>query len=163
VRKHGIKVDMKHGFPKILRKGGELYATMSVDLEPSYGLTSCSQFIWYMFICCMSYSVLKEGMGNMWKEADVGYVPLKYQAFSELHSITTQHTILFIVTAMRTTTPTLTLSRFRGVTIRRGMDWMIGFINILYTPLRTTGNYSATANLHTLQFTVTPTSVLKLL
>jgi hypothetical protein len=40
---------------------------------------------------------------------------------------------------------------------------MIGFIDTLYTQLGTTGNYSATANLHTLQFTATPTSVLSLL
>jgi hypothetical protein len=38
------------------------------------------------------------------------------------------------------------------VTIRRGMDWMIGFIDTFYT-----GNYSAAADLHTLQFTVTHT------
>jgi hypothetical protein len=38
--------------------------------------------------------------------------------------------------------------------IRRVLDWMIRFINISYTPLRTTGNYSATADLHTLKFTV---------
>jgi hypothetical protein len=42
----------------------------------------------------------------------------------------------------------------RGVTIRRGLDWMIGFIDTLYTPLRTTINYSAIADLHILQFTV---------
>jgi hypothetical protein len=35
------------------------------------------------------------------------------------------------------------------------MDWMIGFIDTLYTVLGTTGNYSAIADLHTLQFTVT--------
>jgi hypothetical protein len=38
---------------------------------------------------------------------------------------------------------------------RRGLDWMIGFIDTLYIPLGTTGNYSAIADLHTLQFTVT--------
>jgi hypothetical protein len=32
---------------------------------------------------------------------------------------------------------------------------MIGFIDTLYTPLGTTGNYSAIADLHALQFTVT--------
>jgi hypothetical protein len=32
-----------------------------------------------------------------------------------------------------------------------------GFIDHLYTPFRTTGNYSAIADLHTLQFTVTHT------
>jgi hypothetical protein len=35
-----------------------------------------------------------------------------------------------------------------------GLD--IGFIDALYTPLGTTGNYSTTANLHTLQFTTAP-------
>jgi hypothetical protein len=38
---------------------------------------------------------------------------------------------------------------------RRPLDWMIGFIDTLYIPLGTTGNYSAIAVLHTLQFTVT--------
>jgi hypothetical protein len=46
---------------------------------------------------------------------------------------------------------------FSVVTIRRGLDWMIGFIETLYTPLGTTGNYSVIADLHTLQFTVTQT------
>jgi hypothetical protein len=32
---------------------------------------------------------------------------------------------------------------------------MIGFIEILFTQLGTTGNYRAIADLHTLQFTVT--------
>jgi hypothetical protein len=31
---------------------------------------------------------------------------------------------------------------------------MIGFTDILYTQMGTTGNYSATADLHTSQFTV---------
>jgi hypothetical protein len=40
---------------------------------------------------------------------------------------------------------------------------MIGFIDQSYTQLVTTRNYGATANLRTLQFTVTNTSVLSLL
>jgi hypothetical protein len=41
--------------------------------------------------------------------------------------------------------------------IRRGLDWMIGFIapyTCTFTQLRNTGNYSAIAILHALQFTV---------
>jgi hypothetical protein len=49
------------------------------------------------------------------------------------------------------------LSRLRGVTLRRGLDWMIGFIDTLYTPLGSTGNYSAIADLHTSRYTVTHT------
>jgi hypothetical protein len=49
------------------------------------------------------------------------------------------------------------LPRARVVTIRRGLDWMIGFIEHLYTPLRTARNYSAIADLHTLQIAVTHT------
>jgi hypothetical protein len=52
------------------------------------------------------------------------------------------------------------LSRFRVRYSSRDMDWMIRFIDTLYTPLGTTGNYSAIADLHTLQFTVTHTLVL---
>jgi hypothetical protein len=44
-----------------------------------------------------------------------------------------------------------------GVTYRRGMDWMIGFIDTLYIHLGTTDNYSAIAVLHTLQFTISHT------
>jgi hypothetical protein len=43
------------------------------------------------------------------------------------------------------------LSRFRGVTDGNGLD--VGFIDLLYTPLGTIRNYSATANLHALQIT----------
>jgi hypothetical protein len=39
----------------------------------------------------------------------------------------------------------------------------IGFIALIYTQVVTTSNYSATADLHNLQFTVTHTSVLSLL
>jgi hypothetical protein len=43
------------------------------------------------------------------------------------------------------------------------MDWMIVFIDTLYTLIGITGNYSATADLPTLQFTAVNTSVLSLL
>jgi uncharacterized membrane protein len=41
------------------------------------------------------------------------------------------------------------------LTYRSVLDWMIGFIDTLYTALEITDNYSAIAYLHTLQFTVT--------
>jgi hypothetical protein len=43
------------------------------------------------------------------------------------------------------------------VTIDGVLDWMIGFIDTIYTVLGTTGNYSAIANIHTLWFTITHT------
>jgi hypothetical protein len=42
-----------------------------------------------------------------------------------------------------------------GVALRRDLDWMIGFIDTLYTVLGTIGNRSAIVDLHKLQFTVT--------
>jgi hypothetical protein len=41
------------------------------------------------------------------------------------------------------------------VSYRRVLDWMIEFIDTSFTQLGTTGIYSAIADLHTLQFTVT--------
>jgi hypothetical protein len=46
---------------------------------------------------------------------------------------------------------------------RRGFGSYIGFIDHFNTKLVTTVNYSAIADLHTLQITVTRTSVLSLL
>jgi hypothetical protein len=43
------------------------------------------------------------------------------------------------------------------MTYRRVLNWMIEFIDILYTPFGTTGNYSAFIDLHALHFTVTQT------
>jgi hypothetical protein len=54
------------------------------------------------------------------------------------------------------------MSRFRGVTIRRVMDWMTVFIDTIYAPLAATGDCIAIADLLTLQFTAANTSVLSL-
>jgi hypothetical protein len=48
------------------------------------------------------------------------------------------------------------------VTYRWVLDWMIGFIETLYTPLGSTGNYSA-ITIPTLYRSLTHTSVLRLL
>jgi hypothetical protein len=45
---------------------------------------------------------------------------------------------------------------FRCVTIGRRLDWILDLMTTLYTPLGTTGNYSAIAKLHNSQFTTTP-------
>jgi hypothetical protein len=45
------------------------------------------------------------------------------------------------------------LSRISRCDYRRVIDWKIGFIDHLYAPLGTTGNYSAIADLDTLEIT----------
>jgi hypothetical protein len=45
----------------------------------------------------------------------------------------------------------------------RDIDWLIRFIDTLYTQVGTTGNYSAISDLRTLKFTAANTSVLRLL
>jgi hypothetical protein len=52
------------------------------------------------------------------------------------------------------------LSRLLGWLIRWILDWTIGFIDTLYIPLRTTGNYSAIAILHALGFSVLTSRIL---
>jgi hypothetical protein len=49
------------------------------------------------------------------------------------------------------------LSRFICVCLQTGYGLVNGFIDHLHSPLVTTSNYSATANLHTLQFTAVNT------
>jgi hypothetical protein len=47
------------------------------------------------------------------------------------------------------------LSRIRGVIVRLGTDWMIEFIDTLYTLLGTTGSYNATAHFTVHRYTHT--------
>jgi hypothetical protein len=49
----------------------------------------------------------------------------------------------------------LSLNVLSHVTYRQFSDYMLGFIDTLFTQLGITLNYSAVADLHTLQFTVT--------
>jgi hypothetical protein len=51
----------------------------------------------------------------------------------------------------------LIMSRVTVVCLLTGYGLDIGFIDHLYTPLETTSNYSANANLHTLQITAVNT------
>jgi hypothetical protein len=51
---------------------------------------------------------------------------------------------------------------FWAVTIRRGVDWTIGFIDTIHTT-RNYRHYSGIADVNTLQFTAAHTSVLNLL
>jgi hypothetical protein len=55
--------------------------------------------------------------------------------------------------------PATVLSRIMVMTVIGVLDWMIGFIDTSYTPLRSTVNHSAIADVQTLQFSVTHTLV----
>jgi hypothetical protein len=57
--------------------------------------------------------------------------------------------------------PYLTYCPDLGVWLKTGYGLVNGFTDHLYTPLRTTSNYSAIANLHTLQFTTAPVKSFK--
>jgi hypothetical protein len=42
-----------------------------------------------------------------------------------------------------------------GCDYRRGMDWILDLVTLLYTPLETTTNYGAIADFHALEITDT--------
>jgi hypothetical protein len=100
------------------------------------------------------------------------------EVYTRLHGITSQTMVISILTAVRIqlfdgegssgilVNILQTVRRhvpeylnFNIVTCisdyRRVLDWTIGFIDTLYVQLVTAGIYSASADLHTLQFTVT--------
>jgi hypothetical protein len=52
--------------------------------------------------------------------------------------------------------------RVLRVTYRSVLDWIIRFIDTLFTQLRTAGNYSAIADLHTTVHRCTRTRILSL-
>jgi hypothetical protein len=66
----------------------------------------------------------------------------------KLHSFIAKNIYVFKITFIMSSI----LVNIEGV-----LDWMIGFIDTYYTPLGTTGNNSALADPHTLEYTVTHT------
>jgi hypothetical protein len=123
---------------------------LNSKVEPSPG-TDCARILRFHYIYIVLTAPFSRALDSpnfkpsLPKIGDAGHSTLRYK-MQRLH---------FRATQAEQPAMKIILSRV-GVTIDGVLDWMVGFIApYSFTPLGTTGNYSAIADLHTLQFTVT--------
>jgi hypothetical protein len=88
-------------------------------------------------------SQLKWNLVSTPNKIHYNYVSVKFYMFVFFKDVIAVHSKYYTVTCVG----------FCAWLYKTLLDWMIGLLHLIYSQLGTTGNYIATADLHTLQFT----------